>query len=426
MGGAKYDFHYEIDGDKLNYAFPEMDNKEYSTNIFTDRLSQEQYAFLEVPLEYMYHDTLINPRGLNNSISKLIKEFYKKNPQLHLSLARIDGDKLKIFDGQHKAVAQIMLGAKKLPLRVFLNPDVKRLTETNKNAGDTLRQVAFDKSVMRQLNSTLYNEKLDTYRREKGLDANDYSFSEQNLVNYFRGENIKKYIIDSLKDSIRRDQTNKLADYIDTEGKSKTKPISYSTLDKTFLSMFIDPKKILTTNMDWKADQGENPRELERTQLIKLMNIMADEIYIGKFDPEIGVGFIENKIIKGKDEDITDAHLVAYRMSKEEIMGAWMKLIKNLVIRQYFAALGQEFEENSMFQQPFPDALWTNITYAVRNLRDLALWKDRNKAATIFSGKQGTDYWYSILKTGKTLEQTVVLTDPLDDTLKLVKRNERA
>ena len=65
-------------------------------------------------IEYLYHDEIINPRGLNSSISLLIKEFHKGNPQLHISLARLNNGKIQIFDGQHKAVAQIMLGVREL------------------------------------------------------------------------------------------------------------------------------------------------------------------------------------------------------------------------------------------------------------------------------------------------------------------------
>lgn len=412
--GAKYDFRYTINDDIFKYSFDEIENQTNTTKIFTDNLSGEKYVFIEAPLEYIFHDTLINPRGLNNNISKLIKEFYKGNPQLHLSLGRIDNNKIKIFDGQHKAVAQIMLGAKKLTLRLFIAPDVRRLTETNKNAGDSLRQVAFDKSVMRQLNSTLYNEKLDQYRTAKGLANDDYSFSEYDLVNFFRGENIRKYIIDSLKDSIRRDPANKLTAYIDMDGKGKKLPISYSTFDKTFLSLFINNKNILTTRMDYKTDQGENPRELERSQLIRLMNILADEIYIGKFNPEIGVAQIEDKIIKGRDEDITLDHLIAYRISKEEIMHEWLKLVRN-VIKQAFAYKGKVFDDDeSPFQVPFDDRLWQNITNFIRNLRGLPLWQNKQLAASVFSGKKNYDYWKEVFDKGSAPDGTSVLASPLN------------
>lgn len=120
--GSKYDFKYKVNKNFMEYSFPDIgDNNIYKANIFVDRLSEEKYSFIEVPIEYIFHDELINPRGINNSLRLLVKEFYKGNPQLHISLARIDEGKIRIFDGQHKAVAQLLLGARKLVIRIFLD-----------------------------------------------------------------------------------------------------------------------------------------------------------------------------------------------------------------------------------------------------------------------------------------------------------------
>ena len=72
------------------------------------------------------------------------------NAQLHVSLGYIEdaedgSSEVKLFDGQHKAAAQIMLGVKEIPVRVFVNPNKDKITEANFNAGTTLKQVAFDK-----------------------------------------------------------------------------------------------------------------------------------------------------------------------------------------------------------------------------------------------------------------------------------------
>ena len=203
--GSKFNFRFEIKDGLMQYSFGDIgENQILTTQVYNDRLSNEKFVFIEVPIEYIYHDEIINPRGINNSISKLIKEFDKGNPQLHLSLGRIDEGRIKIFDGQHKAVAQIMLGTRKLILRVFINPDIDRLTETNTNAGSSLRQIAFDKSIMRQLNNTLYLERVKKYQNDHKLSEDDLSFSEQQLVDYFKGDNanIKKYIVDSIRHSI--------------------------------------------------------------------------------------------------------------------------------------------------------------------------------------------------------------------------------
>lgn len=414
--GSKFDFKFTTENGHLKYSFSELgDNTIYQTEIHNDNLSGEKTCFIALPLEYIYHDELINPRGINSSISKLIKEFDKENPQLQLTLGRFHENKIKVFDGQHKAVAQILLGSKKLLMRIFLSPDVNRLQETNTNAGSTLSQIAFDKFVLRQLNNTLYNEKIKDYQDDHKLKADDFSFSEQKLVDYFKGDNanIKKYIIDSIKHSITEANDNKLKDYIDREGKAKELPISYSAFDKSFLTIFIDNKQILSTPINYESEEGLNPRELEISQTIKLLNIIAEEIYISKFKPEIGVAKIENKILEHKDNDITDDHLIAYRISKEEIIYNWLEYIQ-YVVKNYFSNTGRKFNERSLFQQKFDDQLWSNIRNFIKNLRMLPLWKDRSMAGTIFSGKKNYDYWKQIFEHGKTLDNVPVLAKPIN------------
>jgi len=414
--GSKYEFKYKIESGKIKYSFSDIgDNKTYETTIFIDNLSKEQTCFIEVPIEYLFHDEIINPRGINNSIGKLIKEFDKKNPQLHLSLARLDNRRLKLFDGQHKAVAQILLGTKKFVVRVFLEPDIDRLTETNTNAGSTLRQIAFDKSIMRQLNNTLYSERVKKYQIEHTLKDDEYSFSEQQLIDYFKGDNanIKKYIIDSIKHSITTAKDNRLKDYIDFEGKAKELPISYSAFDKTILSSFVSSKIVLNTPIDFKTDEGLNPRELEINQIVRLLNILADNIYTNKFIPEIGTARVEKKIIDKKDTEITDEHLIAYRISKEEILYNWLQYLK-MVITTYFSNTGKIFVAEKIFQTPFDEQLWKNIDNFIKNLSQLPLWKDRSMASTIFSGKKNYDYWKEIFETGKSLDGALVLAKSLN------------
>lgn len=410
--GSKYDFKYSVEDDVITYSFNEKDTEIHKAQIFTDKSSGEKTAFIEVPIEYIYHDEKINPRGINNSINLLIKEFYKGNPQLHLSLARIDDGKIKIFDGQHKAVAQIMLGTRKLVLRLFVDPNVARLEDTNTTAGSKLRQIAFDKSVIRELHSTLLNSKIDEYQKAYGLMPDDYSFSEQDLVDYFNGDRskIKQYIINSQKDAITKG--SRLYDYIDTEGRGKNKPISYSAFEKTFLSIFVNSKTILSKPMN--ADDDNNPRYLESTQLIKLCNMLADAIYVGKFDVEVGTNRIEEMIVQGKDKEITDEHLIAYRVSKEEIMWNWLKKIVDIMNLYFLATTGGVYNKENLFQQKIPPQLWTNIENFVKNFIALPLWRNRALAETIFSGKNRYEYWTTIFNTGKTPEGMDVLAEPLN------------
>lgn len=412
--GSKYNFQYKVEGDEIKYTFDKLGNSQVKkSKIYTDFQSGAKSAFIEVPIEYLYHDELINPRGINSSINLLVKEFYKKNPQLHLTLARIDENKIKVFDGQHKAVAQILLGARSILVRLFIDVDVRVLTETNANAGSKLRQIAFDKAIMRQLNNTQYNEKVKEYQTAHKLSEDDFSFSETALCDYFKGVKMKTYILDAIRSSITTSRDNKMKDYIDFEGKGKSLPLSHSTYDKIFLAKFLDSKQILSTPMDFKTEDGMNPRELEISQICKLLSIITEELYIGKFNQEIGLNRIENRIIAQKDSDITDDHLVAYRMSKEEVLYAWTPYLLD-IIKMFFHMTGKRFNQTSVFQNQFPDQLWINLRNFIRAISQLSIWKDRGLASSIFSGKKDQSYWRNIFDTGKTPDDVQVLTEGID------------
>ena len=414
VGGSKFTFRWAIKDDELHYSFDDLgDAKIFVAPIFCDERSKVKTAFLDVPVEYLFHDSLINPRGINNSVGLLVKEFYKGNPQLHLTLARIADGRVCVFDGQHKAAAQILLGARKICVRLFLSTDVNKLIETNRNAGSKLRQIAFDKAVMRQLNNAIYKEHIERYQKERHFSPDNFHFSEVELCQHFRADNMKKCIIDAIKSSITHSQENALRAYIDFDGKGKSLPISHSTFDKVFLSSFIDPKRILKTYMDSKTEDGENPRELEIAQISKVLSIIAETVFIGKFNREIGVYRIENRIADGKGADITDEHLTAYRMSKEEICHEWVPyLIK--VIMTNFLNQNVSYEPGSMFQSKFPDNLWGLIEKFMTNLSMLPLWKDRGMAQSHFSGKKTYEFWKTVFRTGKTPDGVDVISEGLD------------
>lgn len=416
-GGSREHLPVKIEGDTLSYSLEENGHTGIvKTPLHTDPVSGFRYFFAVLPVQVLFHDEKINPRPIGANVAKLIQEFYLKRPQLHIQLAWIDTTEAKpyirIFDGQHKASAQIMLGARSLPVRVFVNPDPEVLLATNFNAGTSLRQVAFDKSIQRHLGSALYADRVLQYQKDHHLAEQDFSFSERDLLKYFKGESreVKRYILDSVRDTITHNSENRLKDYIDFGGRGKEKPFSYSTIEKTFYSFFIY-QEVLDFPLSYRLEEGENPRELEKEQILELMNIIADTIYIGRFDSDLGTAQIESKLQKG--ESLPFPHVVAYRMAKEEICYTWLKYVQQ-IIQSFFIMQGNPIVTERLFQYHFPEPLWDRLRTFIRNLASLPLWYSTTLSATVFGGKQNNEYWQTIFSTGKSPQGIQVLAEPIN------------
>ncbi|MHB1525553.1 MAG: HNH endonuclease [Candidatus Dormibacteria bacterium] len=417
-GGASFDVPLRREDDRLVYSLPDVgDNEARSTAIYKDDLSGVEYAFITLPLAYLHHDDQINPRPIGRSLQGLVEEFHRKRPQLHVALGwtslRSGGrGRVKIFDGQHKVAAQVLLGVKELPIRIFFDPDIDLFITTNMNAGTSLRQVAFDKSVQRHLGSALYNDRIDRYRHDHGLPEDDESFSEKDLLNHFKGEwrEMKRYVLDAVRDAITHDPENKLKGYVEYGGKETGRPLSYSTIEKTFYSLFIYGDA-LNTPIGYKAEEGDNPRLLEKEQILRLMNLIADTVYLQRFDPSIGTYRIENRLQKG--ELIPDDHLRAFRLSREEIIFNYIKFVAQ-IIQNYFITTGKPVDPQRLFQERFPDPLWSSIDNFLRNLAQLPPWVNHELGVSAFGAKQNYDYWWSVFTTGKTPQGQQILSEPIN------------
>ncbi len=415
--GKAFKLGFNLSGDALTYSFSELgDNALRTVPVYVDDMSGFRYFFAKLPIQYLAHDAHINPRSIGSNISKLVEEFFAKRPQLHVPLGwiRSEGNRssVHIFDGQHKAAAQIMLGVRELPVRVFIDPDPDVLITTNTNAGTSLKQVAFDKSVQRSLGHTLYQERLQRFRQATGRKEDDLGFSERDLINHFRGQSreIKRYVLDAIRNGATSDPDNKLMSFVDMSGRGTDHPLSYSTVEKTFYSFFIC-QEVLETPINHLADEGRNPRELERSQIVKLMTLIAEEIYIDKFDDQVGTDKIENRLRKG--DTFSLPHLIAYRLSKEEVIYNWLGFLKQIAV-QYFVMHGAISPEDRLFQMPIPDQVWENMRNFLRNLAAMPVWVNLELSESVFGGKQNANYWKAVFTTGKTPQGMQVLADPVN------------
>lgn len=140
------------------------------------------------------------------------------------------------------------------------------------------------------------------------------------------------------------------------------------------------------------------------------MTVIAEELYIGKFDDQVGTDKIENRLRKG--ETFAFPHLIAYRLSKEEVIYNWLGFLKQIAV-QYFVMHGAISPEASLFQMPIPDQVWENMRNFLRNLAAMPVWVNLELSESVFGGKQNANYWKSVFMTGKTPQGMQVLAEPV-------------
>lgn len=385
-GGSKKELKYSISDNIFKYK---IGNENYSTQIFTDELSGEKSCFVQLPIEYLFHDNEMNPRTLNASVTKLVEEFYYGNPQLHSCLATIKNGKVSIFDGQHKAVAQVVLGVKSLLVRIFIEPNLQRLNSANVKAGKELCQIQFSSIILSHLKYNEYQDLIVDYRKKHKLDDDNYNFSEQDICNANSLKTTAKTIIAALKWDITSNDGNKLSKFMDKTGRGtgvgKAAPLSYNTFEKAFLNVLIDGNKIFSENLD------KSPRQQEANQLIRLCNIIAETICINKYDDTIDIKKVEDAVLNGQDANISDEHLVCTRLCREAFFAAMIYYVQE-VIEYHFKNVEMNAykgnDKKNYFTYEFSEELWTKIKNFLEKFADLPVWKWRksNQNIQIFKG----------------------------------------
>lgn len=258
-------------------------------------------------------------------------------------------------------------------------------------------------------------EKIKIYQKEHSLEKDDYTFSELDLTQFFDEEwpHIRTLIINSIKREIL---LNKLLDYIDFNRKHIS-PISYNTINKSILNLFIDYNTLSPYSIHYEDEkkEKENPRTIEIKQLAKLCDILAEEIYIGKYDKNIGNHRIEALVRNKKDINITDEHLIACRLSQNGVFYNLMQYIKE-IIKMYFSKIKDKFSEDNLFMYKFDEKLWEDITTFIKEFYKLQLWRNRELAQDVFFGTSPAETWKEIFETGKTKDGIQVLENIIDIT----------
>jgi len=280
------------------------------------------YFYATLPVEVLNSDDDeekkigLQPRHpIFDKVFELYRHF-QGHPVLQPSIGRLDRQRILLFDGQHKAAALLWGGRRSFECKIYLNPDLRLLNETNISAHDKFSQTRFYASIMVVKLGTEFGNDFQAYKDlEDGLPKSEAGFLQflerdpkQAMTTADRNKRFRSY----LYNSILQHTDNRFSKYVSTGNRgTDERPITIDLLTKSILAGFLYSEPV-EDNMATDAYK----RDTEIENVVALMNNLHD-LALGQWNPKAG------------RNDSGQRRLVRLFTSKG--MMAWCELLRDAV-----------------------------------------------------------------------------------------------
>lgn len=197
-------------------------------------------------------------------------------PVLQPSIGRVKENKIVLFDGQHKVAALLWTGRREFECKIYLDPDIRILNQTNIAAHDKFAQTRFFSPVLIQKLGQQFGHDFEDYKNiEDGQEKTEVRFLEYlervqdvTMKRADRTKRFRSYLYNSVLD----DDKNKLKHLISSANRSsKEQPLTVDMLSKSIFACFLYTEPV----QDNMASENYK-RETEFNNNIALLNILYD------------------------------------------------------------------------------------------------------------------------------------------------------
>lgn len=241
----------------------------------------ERYFYAVLPVTAIRNDTELQPRALEPKRLWQLYHHLRQHTQLAPAVCRLVGDDVLLFDGQHKAAAQVWAGREAFDCKVYIDPGLRRLKETNLSAHDKLRQMPFYTSTLLEKYAGMASEDWDEFLVGSGAKTEaaflDFIRAKSDLTKAEAKKRIRSLIYKDILDH----PDNHLREYITEENRGRQNPLTMSRLEKTFFAEFIAPPPL---NDEFETDSYH--RDEERENVVRVLNAIVERSLADKWAPE--------------------------------------------------------------------------------------------------------------------------------------------
>jgi hypothetical protein len=254
-----------------------------SVPLYSQRFNNEDhfYFFDEIETRNIENDDKIQLRPLEDKIVAMIFHL-RRHVQLLPSLGRLDlkEKKVKVFDGQHKAVAQIVGNRRdRVPCIVFVNPDVEQLRITVFAAHTDFLQQRYKKSHIDDKLADIYADRIRTFRETVGNPQAPYT--EKDILRHDSAANRRKFLLSAIIDGLKA--CGEFIDaYVAQDKKGqKQKPMIWESLE-LFVKTVCNLEPV-----EAQSDSPQNFRGEEVENVRFLLECLEKHAIAGKWNPAL-------------------------------------------------------------------------------------------------------------------------------------------
>jgi hypothetical protein len=343
-------------------------NDKRSYSLLRDEILGTSYFYGRVPVKWLENDDAegLQPRVIDFKRLIILRDHLKDHPQLAPSISRLVGNRLKLFDGQHKLAAQILNNSAEVDLKVYVSPadsdKAKRLFDalmiTNLEAHSKLKQVPFYTSTLLDRLSVIYKDLLEEFISNKPVSDH----TENKFVNFLIAE--KQYkksdAMEMLRSAIKISalDSSELATFVAEASKDASYPVTIDLLNKT-----IFPATLHLEASDAKFTSLEDHRNSEVANFKALASILVTEGCLPNWAPNV----------KGKT--LTSPQIKARRIWHKGSVLTWAPYLKSIL---YFALHAMTNEERAriLYREPIAENQKAIITSCLKRLFSHPMWDD--------------------------------------------------
>ena len=338
-------------------------NNSIEAPLYTDSASNTKYCFCNVPINNLFNDEDAQPRKITYGHAwKMLLDF-TKHPVHEPSSLRLVTDpdtstaRLKLCDGQHKALAQILLSREFIPAKIYIDPDIHLIRTLIDTIQNRIRKLPLYPSIVMEKLSVIYNTEWQRYRQDTPPP-----YTESRFISSFRSDqqaDVKKNLLEAIYQSILCGKTesedHKILDFIEsTKTRVGTdKIMSMNLLKKTLLKHFVFQKPC-----NFPVGGEDDLRLIEVANMRKFLNFFVGVFFEG----ELGIKKeIDNKL---------------KRMFKSGSIRSWVVTLRS-AINNRLSVLDSR-DVNKTFLRHITEEQWDGLEAILQRLEQHAIWNDES------------------------------------------------